>query len=129
MTLSSEPLRSVTADEIAAYDRDGVVCLQAIFPTDWIEKMAAAITILGRLVTSKLERNSASRVDLPATCCAIMVVAAISAKTSARVSVRLLFSIMKNRCISPDILKYQVVSADRTLWYPHDLIDRVETVI
>jgi ectoine hydroxylase-related dioxygenase (phytanoyl-CoA dioxygenase family) len=43
MTLSSEPLRSVNADEIAAYDRDGVVCLQAIFPTDWIEKMAAAV--------------------------------------------------------------------------------------
>lgn len=36
------PLRNVTPEERAAYAADGVVCLRAIFPTQWLAFLAAA---------------------------------------------------------------------------------------
>ena len=57
-----------------------------ITSTPAIEEMAAAMTIFGRSVTSKFDRNNASRGALPATCWAIMVVAANSANSSALLS-------------------------------------------
>jgi ectoine hydroxylase-related dioxygenase (phytanoyl-CoA dioxygenase family) len=37
------PLRELTSDEIAAYDRDGVVCARGLFPDAWLDRMAGAV--------------------------------------------------------------------------------------
>ena len=37
------PLRPVTPDERETYRRDGVVCLRAIFPGEWLAFLAEAI--------------------------------------------------------------------------------------
>ena len=64
-TGSSSPLRSVTADEIATFWRDGVVCLRSIMPGDWLERMAGPVdeTILDSAVTTDM---SAMGADLAA---------------------------------------------------------------
>lgn len=36
------PLRDVTDDELAAYERDGVVCLRGCFDRDWVERLRRA---------------------------------------------------------------------------------------
>ena len=36
-------VRPITPDEIAAYERDGVVCLRQVMPLAWLERMAAPI--------------------------------------------------------------------------------------
>ena len=41
--LQRRPLREVTGTEREAYERDGVVCLRAIFPADWLAFLADAI--------------------------------------------------------------------------------------
>jgi ectoine hydroxylase-related dioxygenase (phytanoyl-CoA dioxygenase family) len=38
-----QPLRPVTDDEIAAFERDGVVCLRAVVPPAWLTRMEAAV--------------------------------------------------------------------------------------
>ena len=40
--LPTKPLRTVTAAEREAYERDGVVCLRGIFPGEWLEFLASA---------------------------------------------------------------------------------------
>ena len=37
------PLRDLTSEEIAQYDRDGVLCARGLFDDAWVERMAAAI--------------------------------------------------------------------------------------
>ena len=37
------PLRELTADEVAAFARDGVVCARGLFPRAWVERMAKAV--------------------------------------------------------------------------------------
>jgi len=41
--ISSRPLRSITSDEREAYEKDGVSCLRAIFPLEWLTFLADAI--------------------------------------------------------------------------------------
>lgn len=41
--LRSEPLRAVTADEVASFWRDGVVHLPAILPSAWLESLAEPV--------------------------------------------------------------------------------------
>lgn len=41
--MDATPLRPVTDDEVAAFWRDGVVCLRAILPAAWLERMAGAV--------------------------------------------------------------------------------------
>jgi ectoine hydroxylase-related dioxygenase (phytanoyl-CoA dioxygenase family) len=43
MRLSTRPLRPIADDEIAAFWRDGVVCLRQVMPADWLERMAAPV--------------------------------------------------------------------------------------
>ena len=43
MLANPQPLRSVTAEEIEQFDRDGVVCLRAILPTEWIKSMEGPV--------------------------------------------------------------------------------------
>ena len=38
-----QPLRPLEAEEIEAYDRDGVVLARGLFPEPWLERMAAAV--------------------------------------------------------------------------------------
>ena len=38
-----QPLRPLEAEEIEAYDRDGVVLARGLFPDLWLERMAAAV--------------------------------------------------------------------------------------
>lgn len=59
------PLRALTEEELAAYDRDGVVCARGLFPAAWIERMSAAVdrvvespTFLGNVVSMKDEAFS-----------------------------------------------------------------------
>lgn len=40
--MPDSPLRELLDDEIAAYDRDGVICARGLFDTAWVERMAAA---------------------------------------------------------------------------------------
>jgi len=40
--MNREPLRELTTDEIAAYRRDGAVCVRAMFDRDWIRRLRAA---------------------------------------------------------------------------------------
>jgi len=39
----SSPLRPVTDEEIATFERDGVVCLRQIIPAPWLPRMAIAV--------------------------------------------------------------------------------------
>ncbi len=38
-----DPPRPVTAEEIAAFERDGVVCLRGVLPLSWLERMEAPV--------------------------------------------------------------------------------------
>ena len=56
------PLRDLTPEEIASYDRDGAVCVRGLFADAWVERMAGAIdqvtenpTEYGRQVSLKDE--------------------------------------------------------------------------
>lgn len=51
-----EPLRAVTADEVDAFWRDGVVCLRSIMPSDWLRRMETPIdeTIVDPTVTTDM---------------------------------------------------------------------------
>ncbi|MCB2107608.1 MAG: phytanoyl-CoA dioxygenase family protein [Rhodobacteraceae bacterium] len=40
--MNKHPLHPITAENRAAYERDGVVCLRGMFDTEWIERMRAA---------------------------------------------------------------------------------------
>ncbi|WP_446831766.1 phytanoyl-CoA dioxygenase family protein [Candidatus Foliamicus sp.] len=42
MTTLPEPCRPITEEEIAAYERDGVVCLRGILSREWIESLLPA---------------------------------------------------------------------------------------
>ena len=60
-------------------------CRKIIFEsqsTEKIESTAEAAIIDGRVVTSKLVRNNASRVAFPATCCAIIAAEATAMTTA-----------------------------------------------
>jgi hypothetical protein len=59
------PLRSLTASEIATYDRDGVLCARGLFPPEWILRMGKAVdrivaspTFFGNVVSMKDEAFS-----------------------------------------------------------------------
>lgn len=41
--LPAKPLRAVTAEERETYERDGVVCLRAIFPREWLDFLVIAV--------------------------------------------------------------------------------------
>lgn len=41
--MNREPARPIRDEEIAAYDRDGVVCLDGLFDTGWVERLRAAV--------------------------------------------------------------------------------------
>lgn len=41
--MSQAPLRKLTAEEIAAYQRDGVICASGLFQREWIERMTKAV--------------------------------------------------------------------------------------
>jgi ectoine hydroxylase-related dioxygenase (phytanoyl-CoA dioxygenase family) len=56
--MSDSPTRPLTETELAAYDRDGVICARGLFPSAWVERMAAAVdavvanpTMYGTLVS------------------------------------------------------------------------------
>ncbi len=40
---ASRPLRPVTAEEIACFERDGVVCLRGVLPASWLARMAEPV--------------------------------------------------------------------------------------
>ncbi len=59
------PLRDLTPEELAAYERDGVICARGLFSDRWIERMAAATdrvvanpTPFGDVVSMKDEKFS-----------------------------------------------------------------------
>jgi hypothetical protein len=39
----AEALREVTEDEVARFERDGVVCLRGVLSEDWLQRMEGAI--------------------------------------------------------------------------------------
>jgi ectoine hydroxylase-related dioxygenase (phytanoyl-CoA dioxygenase family) len=41
--VTREPLRSVSEDEVATFERDGVVCLRGVMPAEWLARMEAPI--------------------------------------------------------------------------------------
>lgn len=41
--MNREPLNQITEDDIAAFERDGVICLRGMFDHDWVERMSGAI--------------------------------------------------------------------------------------
>ena len=43
LNLNSQPLRDILQTERDAYDRDGIVCLNNIFPTDWLSFLSDVI--------------------------------------------------------------------------------------
>ena len=52
------PRRSLTPEELASYERDGVVCLSGLFPEAWIDRMSEAVdrctanpTLMGNAVS------------------------------------------------------------------------------
>ena len=60
MQMPEAAKRDLTAAELEAYRRDGVVCARGLFPSAWIDKMAAAIdrvvenpTVMGNVVSMK----------------------------------------------------------------------------
>jgi len=60
--LSTEPARPVTDEDVAAYERDGVVCLRGVFDADWCRvlleaSMEAMASGQGRVREPKLERG------------------------------------------------------------------------
>jgi ectoine hydroxylase-related dioxygenase (phytanoyl-CoA dioxygenase family) len=52
MALNTAPLRPITAEDRAAYQRDGVVCLRQVFSRDWIDLL---LPVARRLVIDKEE--------------------------------------------------------------------------
>jgi ectoine hydroxylase-related dioxygenase (phytanoyl-CoA dioxygenase family) len=60
--LSTEPARPVTDEDVAAYERDGVVCLRGVFDADWCRvlleaSMQAMASGQGRVREPKLEQG------------------------------------------------------------------------
>jgi hypothetical protein len=58
VAMPDRPQRPLTAEELATYDRDGVVHARGLFPPDWVERMARAVdeavadpTLFGGLVS------------------------------------------------------------------------------
>ena len=54
------PTRSLTPEELEAYDRDGVICARGLFSDDWLARMSAAVdravahpTLMGNVVSMK----------------------------------------------------------------------------
>jgi ectoine hydroxylase-related dioxygenase (phytanoyl-CoA dioxygenase family) len=43
MRSTPRPLRPIAEDEVATFWRDGVVCLRAVMPDDWLERMAGPV--------------------------------------------------------------------------------------
>ncbi len=41
--MNRTPPRTITADEVAAFERDGVVCVRGLLDTEWVERMRAAL--------------------------------------------------------------------------------------
>lgn len=41
--MNRRPLNPITADDIATFKRDGVVCLRQMFDRDWVDRMNAAV--------------------------------------------------------------------------------------
>ncbi len=41
--MNKSPTRSITGEEVAAFHRDGIVCLRQMFDGDWVEYLRAAI--------------------------------------------------------------------------------------
>ncbi len=41
--MNREPLSGITGDDMAAYERDGAVCLRRMFDSEWIDRIAGAI--------------------------------------------------------------------------------------
>ena len=41
--MASDALRALSADEITAFERDGVICCPAVMPEVWLERVGAAI--------------------------------------------------------------------------------------
>jgi ectoine hydroxylase-related dioxygenase (phytanoyl-CoA dioxygenase family) len=59
------PSRALTDEELAAYERDGVICARGLFPVAWIRRMGAAVdrivehpTLMGNVVSMEEERFS-----------------------------------------------------------------------
>lgn len=54
------PKRTLAAEELEAYERDGVICVRGILPEGWVERMAGAVdravanpTLMGHAVSMK----------------------------------------------------------------------------
>src|SRR5438874_1511438 len=71
-TVPSMSLRSITDDEVAAFWRDGVVCLRQIMPAEWLERMAEPLE--DALVSAATTDLSAFGDDLAANAGAVRVV-------------------------------------------------------
>ena len=41
--MNREPLNPITEEDVAAYERDGVVCLRRMFDVEWIKRMNRAV--------------------------------------------------------------------------------------
>jgi len=41
--MGSGALRDLTPDEVASFERDGVICCRAVMPDEWLERVAAAV--------------------------------------------------------------------------------------
>jgi ectoine hydroxylase-related dioxygenase (phytanoyl-CoA dioxygenase family) len=56
-----QPLRPITEDEIATFERDGVVCLRRVLPESWLTRMHDAVEVALRYSTnlSEMARNLA----------------------------------------------------------------------
>jgi ectoine hydroxylase-related dioxygenase (phytanoyl-CoA dioxygenase family) len=67
--MAAKPLRRVTTDEIAAFDRDGAVLVRAILPQEWVDRaragldsaIAAPDTLSENLGTLRVDQFPASR--------------------------------------------------------------------
>jgi len=40
--MNESPPRDITDDEVAAYARDGIVCLRGMFDAEWVARLRAA---------------------------------------------------------------------------------------
>ncbi len=63
--MPKRPLRDLSPEEIAAYQREGVICARSLFPPHWVERMAkaadrvvAAPTFMGTVPTRNSSRES-----------------------------------------------------------------------
>ncbi|MFO0998087.1 MAG: phytanoyl-CoA dioxygenase family protein [Alphaproteobacteria bacterium] len=43
--MNKRPLRPITDDEIATYERDGIVCLPGLFDLGWVERLRQAVAL------------------------------------------------------------------------------------